>query len=470
MNRRYKASHIAVAALGLLIAGDAGIADEECCECFHQLIPDWGKPITAMRMSRSYVKLDGTAKGGDLVLMEMVNPNPRYIKIDTHAGETAETVIARMAAAINEVSPFNPYRDRMRIPNEKGEMVSGDKVPIVHAEGNLLKTFGGFPGSYIFAGTETGLGIPPPPTSLTATYDPQSQKISLHWENPDEPYDAIGGSVGMQPGTITNFVQKHRAPEHRANLKEWEREIDRRDKGLRRFSVIGCRSGVLSNAAAITWDFDDDSQQELDIQPFTAGICPNWKGWSYGGEPGTLVLEQGTRGEWKQFDQRLKGIVLTPDDKRFFQLIKTRSPTVVGGVCRKFLGLQPGHTYRIWTRMNTLDMENVKDNWSFSFHAVPHGKAVTLSSQQMAGTAPLPAGSAGSAGSQAGQVASCGTGSTTKGKFVDCSTEKSGPNSQVLDITLPAGAEVITVWFRYSGPPCSGVGFDWIKLKDITTR
>ena len=77
---------------------------------------------------------------------------------------------------------------------------------------------------------------------------------------------------------------------------------------------------------------------------------------------------------------------------------------------------------------------------------------------------------AGSAGSPAGQVASCGPGSTTKGKFVEYSTEKSGPNSQVLDITLPTGAEVITVWFRYSGPPSSGVGFDWIKLKDITTK
>jgi hypothetical protein len=114
--------------------------------------------------------------------------------------------------------------------------------------------------------------------------------------------------------------------------------------------------------------------------------------------------------------------------------------------------------------MNTFDMDRVKDNWSFSFHAAAHGKTVTLSPQQMAGTAPLPDGSTGLA---AGQVASLGPGSTTKGKFAEYSTEKAGPNAQVLDITLPAGAEVITVWFRYSGAPSSGVGFDWIKLKDI---
>jgi hypothetical protein len=42
--------------------------------------------------------------------------------------------------------------------------------------------------------------------------------------------------------------------------------------------------------------------------------------------------------------------------------------------------------------------------------------------------------------------------------------------TQIGDITMPAGAEVITVWFRYSGPPCPGVGFDWIKLKDVTAK
>ncbi len=471
MNGHGNVMYIVVAAIALLGADDVGVAGEPCCECFHQLIPGWGKPVTGMREGLSDVKLEGTAKGGELVLMEMLNPNPRYIRIDARAGETAETVIARIAAAINEVSPFNAYRSRMRVRNEGGEMVSGDRIPIVRAEGNLLKPFPADPGGewvYIFAGTETGLGIPAPPTSLSASYDPRGQEVSLHWENPPEPYDAIGGSVGPHAGTVTSVVRKHRPPERRVPLKAWERDFERRDNGLHKFFVYGCRGGVLSNAATITWDYDDPSQQELDTQPFTAGICPNWKAWSSAGEPGMLVLEEGTRGEWKRFDQKVtRTAELTPDDKRFFQLIKTRSPTVVGGVCRKFLGLQAGHTYRIYTRLNTFEMDRVQENWSFSFHAAGHGKAATLSSEQLAGTAPLPDGNAGSL---AGRVAAFGTGSTTKGQFVERSTEKAGPDSPVLDITLPPGAEVITVWFRYTGPPCTGVGFDWIKLKDVTAK
>jgi hypothetical protein len=413
------------------------------------------------------VKLDGTAKGGELVLMEMMNPNPRYIRIETHAGETAETVIARLTAAFNEVSPFNPYRARGQAWNEKGELVPADTVPIVRAKGNLIGHFGGHPGSVFFAGKETGLGIPPPPTSLSVSYDPERQEVSLHWENPDEPYDAIGGSVGPHAGTTTSLVQKAPPPaQQRIPPLDIDRSAARANKGLRRFYVIGCRGGVLSNAAVMTLDYNDGSQQELDTQPFTAGICPNWKAWSAGTEPGALVLEQGTKKEWKRFDQE-PGSPVEREDKQYFQWIKTRSPAAVGGVCRKFLGLQAGHTYRIYVRMNTFEMDRVQENWSFSFHAAAHGKAVTLSPEQMAGTAPLPDGSAGAL---AGLIASFGPGSTTGGQFVERTTEKTGPDARVADVTLPAGAEVITVWFRYSGGPCTGVGFDWIKLKDVTTK
>jgi len=461
MKALWSLNRVCFAGLALLSGSRICAADE--AECFVELVPN--RDSSEMRPMLTSMKLDGIAKGGELVLLEMLNPNPRYIRIDTHAGETAETVIARMAAAINEVSPFNPNRSRARLLNEKGELVSGDEVPIVRAEGNLLKSLGGSPGAYIFAGTETGLGIPSPPTSLSASYDAGSQEVSLHWENPPGPYDAIKSSVGIQAGTATGGVLKYPPPRKRHILpKVFSSDVVRGNKGLRRFTVIGCRGGVLSNAAVITLDYDDNSQQELDTLPFTGGICPNWKAWSHGGEPGMLVLKQGTKGEWKQFDQTPKAPI-EPRDRNFFQRIKTSSPAVVGGVYRKFLGLQPGRTYRVYTRMNTFEMDRVHENWSFSFHAVPHKKTVTLSSEQMAGTAPFPDGSVGSL---ARQVASYGPGSTTKGRFVECSTDKSDPNCQVQDITLPPGAEVITVWFQYSGPPSSGVGFDWIKLKEIT--
>lgn len=448
MDNRISVRRVCVA--GLALVSMSGICLADGADCFGQLNPN--RNATGMTRRQNDVRLNGTATGGELVLLEMSNPNPRYVRVDTQAGETAETVLARLAAVINEDSPFTPHSRAS-----------------VRAQGNLLKAMPGAPGNFIFAGTETGLGIPPPPTSLSVSYDADRQELSLDWENPDKPCDAVG-VFGVyrseQPGTATSVVWKARVPKRRAQLREFERDVDRRDHGLCRSYVVGCRGGVLSNAAVITWDYDDGSQQELDTQPFTGGICPNWKAWSHGDQPGMLVLEQGTKGDWKRVDQEPKR-VLKPDDKRFFQWIKTRSPAVTGGVCRKFLGLKPGHTYRLSTRMNTFDMDRAQGDWSFSFHAVPHGKDVTLTPQQMAGVAPLPGGGEGRT---AGQVVSYGPGSTTKAKFVEVSTEKSGKDAQSADITLPPGTEVITVWFRCNGSVSSGVGFDWIKLKDVTKK
>ncbi|MBN1505196.1 MAG: hypothetical protein JW955_00020 [Sedimentisphaerales bacterium] len=411
------------------------------------------------------VKLNGVAKGGELVLLEMLNSSPRYIKINTQAGESAEVVIARMAAAINKVSPFNPDLPQARVLDEKGQMVRGDLIPIVRAEGNLLKSFGGAPGSHVFAGTETGLGIPPPPTSLSISYNPQTQEVSLHWENPNEPYDAVRNNFGgIQDGNVTT-ASAQSGPPRKQDIPPGliARGRLRDNKGLRRFHVIGCRDGVLSNAAVITLNYEDNSQEELDALPFTGGIAPNWRRWS-SGETQMLLLEQGVKGEWKRFDQEPKA-ALAPGDKPLYQVIKTRSVAVTGGVCRKFLGLKPGHTYRLWTRINTFEMDKAEENWSFSFHAIPHDSKLTLTPEQMAGTAPLPDGSSGG---KAGQIVYYGPGATTKGQFAECRTGEQGSDSQARDITLPPGAEVITVWFRLSGAAASGVGFDWIKLKDVT--
>jgi hypothetical protein len=86
----------------------------------------------------------------------------------------------------------------------------------------------------------------------------------------------------------------------------------------------------------------------------------------------------------------------------------------------------------------------------------------------MAGAAALPNGASGPT---AGRIVAFGPGNTTNGKFAEYSTEKAGADGKSMDITMPDGADTITVWFRYQGPPSgSGVGFDWIKLKDLTAK
>ncbi len=146
--------HVIVVAALLAIGLEKG--KSQTVGCFEQLVPNRGLP--GKRPMLHDLKLDGAARGGELVLMEIFNPSPRYIRVETHPGESAEIVMARMAAAVNEVSPFNPNRKRMRIPNQQGELVSGEKVPIIRAEGNWLKSFSCAPGDYIWGGDRNRLG------------------------------------------------------------------------------------------------------------------------------------------------------------------------------------------------------------------------------------------------------------------------------------------------------------------------
>ncbi|NLX20909.1 MAG: hypothetical protein GXY55_04450 [Phycisphaerae bacterium] len=109
-------------------------------DCFAQLDPNKGLTIsTAMKTD---VKLTGTANGGELVLISIMQTDPLFFRIETHRGESAETVLARLAVGLTEHAPFTPDQ----------------RWVTFRAEGNLIKSFVGNPGEYVFAGTETGLG------------------------------------------------------------------------------------------------------------------------------------------------------------------------------------------------------------------------------------------------------------------------------------------------------------------------
>jgi hypothetical protein len=59
----------------------------------------------------------------------------------------------------------------------------------------------------------------------------------------------------------------------------------------------------------------------------------------------------------------------------------------------------------------------------------------------------------------------------TNDQFEQISTGMPDKNGQAIsDITLPPDADTITVWFRHTGDNTSGVGFDWIKLKDVILK
>jgi len=383
----------------------------------------------ASTMETHSITLTGTASGGVLTLVEMLNRNARDVSIVTKAGEPAESVANRLASAINELDPFKWWEGKV----DKSE---DDRVYTV---GNSVRLPGPL-GQYVFAGTEKGMGIPKPPMSLSCSYNPDKDQIVLHWVNPPGGYESIAivrdGFAGSgHSGTLTGYV------------------FDRKGRAISdmSFCVVGLCGGVPSNVAVV--HLSKNSQDELFSIPFTDGVAPNWTRWSTSTDPNVTELRQATKSD---VANRKVNIIRGPDDKPFFQMIRTKSPKVIAGVRRKFLGLTAGHTYRLSARLNTLEMDSCKTEWSFALHAAcnaPGGGDLTT--MQLAGAAALPDGSSGPA---AGRIASYSPTATTKGKWVEHST----------DITLPAGVDTITVWVRHSGADTTGVGIDWVKLENLS--
>ena len=402
-----------------------------------------GNNDTKMTMLTSSIPFNGVATGGELIVANVSGQNMRIAAIQTQPGESAESVASRLAEYINDNNPF-------------GWNTGGRKI--VSAEGGVLMGLGGGMGNYILAGTEMGLGIPSPAYSLTCTFDAKTNTVSLTWENPPGGYDKIESLGPVLKGNATSVTR---------DLNKWSHPPDTNDWDIRIISINndlstpfrGCR--LASIAGAIHVSNGGGVQEELFGIPFRDGVAPNWKPWSVGGIPQKQFVEGLVRSELvNTINNKEQGRQLTinPTTKPFYQLIKTPPQGGSVGICRRFLGLLPGHTYRLSARLNTLEMNSNNPDWSFSLHAVADRKGTgKLTENQMAGLAALPDGEKGLT---AGRIAYYGPGITTKGEYVTHSA----------NITLPQDSNSITVWLRHTGKGTSGVGFDWIRLEDLGVK
>jgi hypothetical protein len=347
------------------------------------------------QMGTRAIPFRGAASGGELILADTLNRNARYVSIDTSPGESGESVASRLAEAISE-------------------SWSKDFHFAAISNRNILENLPEF--HYLLAGTEQGFGIPRPPLSLTCVYDEENDQVTLRWENPRNAYDDIAiilnwsnydheGGLDL-PGTATSFIIDLKT--HPVNVKDLD------------VWLIGYRGQVPSNAAAI--HVSGNSQEELFGIPFTDGVAPNWTAWSTaaGAEPGRF--EQVLRENYVHARGNRFNPIRKASTKPFCQVVKPTSGGGKAGVLRKFLGLTPGHTYRISARLNTLDMDSAEGQWSFSLHAACNGpEGAELTVAQLAGLADLPDGSSGDA---AGRIASYKAGLTTKGAWQARSTGK----------------------------------------------
>jgi hypothetical protein len=386
------------------------------------------------------IVLRGTASGGKLYLVQVQQMCPRFVSVDTTNGESTETVLRKLTAKINASDPFGWL----------GGGVGSVSRPLgrdyeIQAVGS--NTIAGVPRVRLaFTGTDKGFAIPKPVLSVSGYYDPETTNIVLWWINPTDSYDSINMDRNL-PLNATSKVINLAGRNVEDALTSW-------------YGVFVVRGGMMSPPANIRPRIN--AQEELDAFPFYMGVAPNWSAWSDTTHAESVILEQGTKPEVAP-----GGCTEVPDEKPFYQIIKTTRTGVQGGTYRRFLGLRPSRTYKVEVRLNTLLMDSITNDWAFSFHAAHDYRDGTgLSPAQLAGTAALPDGSKGPA---AGRVALYGPGVTTKGKWVKRSTSEPGPGLEIKDLTLPPGVTSITVWLRHSGANSTGVGMDWIRLEDVTS-
>lgn len=430
------------------------------------------------RIARAKIPFKGDAKGGKLVIGYVPNPHVVHIhsvSINTSSGESAESVVNRLARAIAFSAPEGTF----------GGTSADPEVRVARMElGNTLSIVG-TSRKYLLAGTETGLGIPKPPLSLSCSYNKKAGTIDVRWINPSGvcQYDSLcifwryrsrpedtpgsGGSKSIWD-TPTNFVIKLPEEVNDFDTDIWIKGLrhEMPIEEMRAKSIPLSNNVVPSNATAVHLTSNGYGQEETYGIPFYAGVAPNWTAWSTATEVNETAFEQGDKYAGVRRYQPVRALLTKP----FYQIINAPPEGAVHGVYRKFLGLTPGHTYRITACLNTLEMDSAEGDWSYSLHAVPNGHgSKDLTSDQLAGLASLPDGRKGV---EAGRIASYGPGHTTRGVFeLVFSGEKPGSREQMSsNITLPASVDTITVWLRFSSEDPKGkVGFSGLKLEDISS-
>ena len=392
-------------------------------------------------LASSSITLRGQSSGGVLTLMKAPGGNYPFIVVTNKPNESAASVIDKLLFQLTNCSVCAAWYgvEYVSKPTTSTLVLLGGPISLNESS------------SWILGGTDTGFNIPPPPLFVSVSY--KSGKVALEWVNPPGGYDSIvivcgGVPVSLPlPGNSTRWTndQDGVLPSFNSYSKE------------QMYMVVGYKNGTPSNGSGVRLTNLNKMESLMNI-PFTQGVAPSFKKWSYDSPIENIDFRQGN----------LPGMmpnteVAQLDGKGFYQIISGHG-TFVGGISRRFLGLIPGHSYKVTARINTFGM--AKGKWSVSLHAAYNAATgEDLTSAQMAGAAELPDKGNGAVD---GEIAKYDSTTTTDGKWVD-SPSKLSTSETVKVITLPNGINSITVWLKHDGTEVTGsmVGIDSVTIEDV---
>lgn len=329
------------------------------------------------------------------------------------------------------------------------------------------------------AGTETGLGIPRPPLFLTRVRDAATGQTQYHWKNGAADYDELNISYS---GLFNDLPD---AQSESFNFTAWMIEtygseyIDRdKDEGEKDYTyrlmavpdrkhfdvrLMAQRKEVVSNYGAI--HVTEEGQEDLFDVPFYAGVAPNWASWrSTNTADDAMGFEQGDSPSLSETYAEYMPAGFTR--AHYCQRIYVKNPGATGGVYRTFLGLNENHRYRLALRVNTLAMDAVVTQWSMDLRAGCHAQPdqPPFAGDTSCGTGSMPSGAGGNGVTL---IKHFENGASTRSEWVTVGTG-AGTDNAVPDITVPKGSSTLTVWIEHSGEgPTTGVGVDWIQLRDL---
>ena len=368
--------------------------------------------------------------------------NYPYVTVTNQAGESALSVIGRLATQLRACSVCQKYYGKNPISSDSTTLVLQDGIIPVGCT------------AWVLGGTEQGFSIPHPPFAVSASYEKNSDSIILEWANPLSDLDKIeivynSLPLATLPGKTTRYVHR-RGGAIDAGFSSDDVTV----------FVMGCKAGVPSNGSGVRL-LRHTLQESLMNIPFTQGIAPSFQAWKLQSKEESIQLEQGNLPGMHPGAETLQF-----QGKGFYQVIKGRG-LFNGGVSRRFIGLTPEHTYRVGARMNTLETKST-NKWAFSFHAAfDTSNSVPLTAEQMAGSATLPDGSKGPL---AGLIAKYATGETTSREWTNHFSAGGATGNLCTDVTLPKqGSDSITVWFRLTGNNATNVvvGIDSVTIEDL---